>query len=76
MALCREFSRIQEGLDLSDVNSMPVRAASMVLEEYGWPCLWLSIFLHRSLLLWGWNFSGSLKSQGSDSLNHPSISLW
>ena len=37
MALCRDFSRIQEGLDLSDVNSMLVRAASMVLEEYGWP---------------------------------------
>lgn len=37
MALCRNFSRIQEGPELTDVNSVLVRAASIVFEEYGRP---------------------------------------
>lgn len=37
MALCRNFSKIQEGPELTDVNSMLVRAASTILEEYGRP---------------------------------------
>lgn len=37
MALSGNFSRIQEGPELTDVNSMLVRAASTVLEEYGRP---------------------------------------
>lgn len=35
----REFSRIQEAPELTDVNSMLVRAASTILEEYGWPII-------------------------------------
>lgn len=35
MALCRNFSRIQEGPQLTDVNSVLVRAASTILEVCG-----------------------------------------
>lgn len=70
----KNMKHITKNSDTITIITAPSSTSLIPLKLVLITCSWPSISLLRSPMLQGRNFSGTLKPQGSDRLNHLSVS--